>query len=133
MSEAHRMIAQAATRLAADLPGPVLDTLVAALDSGKDTALKAAQALPHLHYRSLATDFVGVWQQGCDSGAHPVTERQGRKDRVHLLDAISAVEAQAAPAVRRSTDRPQAREVAGSRKLRRGAQRVQPSPPPSRK
>ncbi len=58
------MIAQAATRLAAELPGPVLEALAGAVESGQDGALKAAQALPHLYYRSLATGFVGAWQQG---------------------------------------------------------------------
>lgn len=63
MSESHRLITEAATRLAADLPGPVLEALAAAVEGGPGAASKAAQALPHLHYRSLAVAFVAVWQQ----------------------------------------------------------------------
>jgi phosphatidylserine/phosphatidylglycerophosphate/cardiolipin synthase-like enzyme len=64
MSEIHRMLAERATRLAAELPGPVLETLAAAVEGGQDAALKVAQSLPHLHYRSLAAAFMGAWQQG---------------------------------------------------------------------
>jgi phosphatidylserine/phosphatidylglycerophosphate/cardiolipin synthase-like enzyme len=62
MSEAHRLIAEAATRLAAELPGPVLEALASALEGGQDAA-KAAQSLPHLHYRSHAAGFVTAWRK----------------------------------------------------------------------
>lgn len=67
MSEAHRLIAEAATRLAAEIPGPVLETLAAAVEGGQDAASKAAQSLPHLLYRSLAAAFVTAWHQGAVS------------------------------------------------------------------
>lgn len=63
MSEAHRLIAEAATRLAAELPGPVLEALAAGVEGGQDAASKAAQSLPHLHYRSLAAGFVAAWRK----------------------------------------------------------------------
>lgn len=69
MSEAHRMISDRATRLAAELPGPVLETLAAGVEAGQDAASKAAQGLPHLHYRSLAVGFVAAWRQGAVSVA----------------------------------------------------------------
>src|SRR5205814_10581552 len=34
-----------------------------AVESGHGAAIKAAQALPHLHYRSLAVAFMSAWQQ----------------------------------------------------------------------
>src|SRR5262245_29235773 len=86
MSEAHRMIAQAATRLAAELPGPVLETLAAAVEGGQDTALKASQALPHLHYRGLAAAFVAAWQQGAAAPAEAVAlalRTAGLSERAH--------------------------------------------------
>jgi phosphatidylserine/phosphatidylglycerophosphate/cardiolipin synthase-like enzyme len=80
------MIAERATRLAAELPGPVLETLAAAVAGGQDAALKTAQGLPHLHYRSLAVAFVAAWQGAANISAESVAlalRTAGLSERAH--------------------------------------------------
>jgi phosphatidylserine/phosphatidylglycerophosphate/cardiolipin synthase-like enzyme len=62
MDDAHALIAEAATRLAAELPAAHVEALAAAVQVGPGPPVQAVQGIPHLHYRGLAGAFVEVWQ-----------------------------------------------------------------------
>jgi phosphatidylserine/phosphatidylglycerophosphate/cardiolipin synthase-like enzyme len=62
MNAAHHLIAEAATRLAGEMPAANVETLACALLSGPVTKAQVVQGIPHLHYRSLAAAFLDLWQ-----------------------------------------------------------------------
>jgi phosphatidylserine/phosphatidylglycerophosphate/cardiolipin synthase-like enzyme len=61
MNTAHRLIAEAATRLAGEMPAANVEALACALLSNP-TKAQVVQSIPHLHYRSLAGCFLDLWQ-----------------------------------------------------------------------
>src|SRR5262249_40440640 len=62
MDTAHTLIAEAAAKLATEMPAPTIEALAAAIQSGQATKAQAVHGIPHLHYRSLASDFLDDWQ-----------------------------------------------------------------------
>ena len=60
MNTAHRLIAEAATKLASELPASYGDALACAVQEGLKG--QTVEGIPHLHYRSLATSFIDLWQ-----------------------------------------------------------------------
>src|SRR5438067_13380263 len=62
MSAAHRLIAEAATKLAGEMPAANVEALACAVLSGPATKAQVVQGIPHLHYRSLAAGFLDLWQ-----------------------------------------------------------------------
>ena len=62
MSAAHQMIAEAATRLAGEMPAANVEALACAVLSEPVTKAQVVQGIPHLHYRSLAAVFLDLWQ-----------------------------------------------------------------------
>jgi phosphatidylserine/phosphatidylglycerophosphate/cardiolipin synthase-like enzyme len=64
MDTAHTRIAEAVTRLASEMPAAYVEALAQAIQSGPATRGQAVQGIPHLHYRSLATEFIDLWQSG---------------------------------------------------------------------
>jgi phosphatidylserine/phosphatidylglycerophosphate/cardiolipin synthase-like enzyme len=62
MNAAHGLIAEAATRLAGEMPAANVEALACALLSGPVTKAQVVQGIPHLHYRSLAAGFLDLWQ-----------------------------------------------------------------------
>ena len=56
------LIAEAATRLASEVPAAYVEALATALLSGPATRAQAMQGIPHLHYRSVAGGFIDLWQ-----------------------------------------------------------------------
>src|SRR2546421_4906674 len=62
MDPAHTLIAEAATRLASEMPAAYVEALACALQTGPVSKAQAVQGIPHLHYRSMAGQFVDMWQ-----------------------------------------------------------------------
>src|ERR1700683_1073112 len=62
MDPAHMLIAEAATRLACERPAAYVEALALALQHGTPSKALAVQGIPHLHYRSMAGEFVDLWQ-----------------------------------------------------------------------
>ncbi len=62
MDPAHTLIAEAATRLASEMPAAYVEALACALHTGPASKAQAVQGIPHLHYRSVAGEFVDLWQ-----------------------------------------------------------------------
>src|SRR5262245_15578447 len=62
MDSAHTLIAEAATRLASEMPAAYVEALAGALQCGPPTKAQAMQSIPHLHYRGMAGEFIDVWQ-----------------------------------------------------------------------
>lgn len=56
------LIAEAATRLASEMPATYVEALACALQTGPANKALAVQGIPHLHYRSMAGEFVDLWQ-----------------------------------------------------------------------
>jgi len=63
MDPSHFFLAEEATRLAAELPAETVELLAAAIVGGQGKVAQAAQSIPHLHYRSLASRFLQTWQE----------------------------------------------------------------------
>jgi phosphatidylserine/phosphatidylglycerophosphate/cardiolipin synthase-like enzyme len=62
MDLAHKLIAEAATKLAFEMPAATVETLAQAIQAVPASKAQAVQGIPHLHYRSLAVEFIGLWQ-----------------------------------------------------------------------
>jgi phosphatidylserine/phosphatidylglycerophosphate/cardiolipin synthase-like enzyme len=62
MDPAHMLIAEAATRLASEMPAAFVEALADTIQSGLVSKAQAVQGIPHLHYRSLAGEFIDGWQ-----------------------------------------------------------------------
>ena len=62
MDTAHTLIAEAATALAGEMPAAHVESLAQAIQTEPASKAQAVQAIPHLHYRSLAAEFIGLWQ-----------------------------------------------------------------------
>jgi phosphatidylserine/phosphatidylglycerophosphate/cardiolipin synthase-like enzyme len=62
MNTAHRLIAEAATRLAGEMPAANVEALACAVLSGPVTNAQVVHGIPHLHYRSLVAGFLDLWQ-----------------------------------------------------------------------
>jgi phosphatidylserine/phosphatidylglycerophosphate/cardiolipin synthase-like enzyme len=58
MDQAHTLIAEAATKLASEIPAANVEAFATAIHNGQS----AVQAIPHLHYRSLAARFIDLWK-----------------------------------------------------------------------
>src|ERR1051325_9683347 len=58
MEQAHMLIAEAATKLASEMPATNVEALASAIHNGQSPV----QAIPHLHYRSLAAVFIDLWK-----------------------------------------------------------------------
>jgi phosphatidylserine/phosphatidylglycerophosphate/cardiolipin synthase-like enzyme len=69
MDPAHTLIAEAATTLASEMPAGYVEALASALQAGPASKAVAVQGIPHLHYRSMAGEFLGL----CESRAASVT------------------------------------------------------------
>lgn len=61
MDAAHILIAEAATRLASEMPAPYVEALACAFQSGPASKAQAVQGIPHLHFRGMAGEFIEVW------------------------------------------------------------------------
>jgi hypothetical protein len=62
MDASHMLIDEAATRLASEMPTAYVEALASALQSGPVSKAQAVQGIPHLHFRSVAGEFIDVWQ-----------------------------------------------------------------------
>jgi phosphatidylserine/phosphatidylglycerophosphate/cardiolipin synthase-like enzyme len=62
MDTAHALIAEAATKLASEMPAATVEALAQAIQSAPASKAQAVQGIPHLHYRSLTAEFIGLWQ-----------------------------------------------------------------------
>jgi phosphatidylserine/phosphatidylglycerophosphate/cardiolipin synthase-like enzyme len=62
MDTSHMQIVEAATRLASEMPAAYVEALASALLSGPASKAQAVQCIPHLHFRSVAGEFIDVWQ-----------------------------------------------------------------------
>lgn len=67
MDGSHRAIAEAANRLAGQLPVTLLRSLAGVIASTDPAAwptvpARVSSAIPHPHYRTLALDFLGTWR-----------------------------------------------------------------------
>jgi phosphatidylserine/phosphatidylglycerophosphate/cardiolipin synthase-like enzyme len=62
MDAAHTLIAEAATRLASEMPAAYVEALAGALQGGPVSKAQAVQGIPHLQFRSVAGEFIDVWQ-----------------------------------------------------------------------
>jgi phosphatidylserine/phosphatidylglycerophosphate/cardiolipin synthase-like enzyme len=62
MDLAHTLIAEAATRLASEMPAAYVEALACVLQTGPVSRAQAVQGIPHLHYRSMAGEFFDLWQ-----------------------------------------------------------------------
>jgi phosphatidylserine/phosphatidylglycerophosphate/cardiolipin synthase-like enzyme len=62
MDTPHTLIAEAATRLASEMPAVYVEALACALQTGPPSKAQAVQGIPHLHYRSIGGEFVDLWQ-----------------------------------------------------------------------
>jgi phosphatidylserine/phosphatidylglycerophosphate/cardiolipin synthase-like enzyme len=63
MDHSHSLIAEEAFRLAAELPAETVEVLAAAIVNGQGNVAQTAQTIPHLHYRSLASRFLQIWEE----------------------------------------------------------------------
>jgi phosphatidylserine/phosphatidylglycerophosphate/cardiolipin synthase-like enzyme len=63
MDSAHAVIAEAAAKLASEMPAAYVESLACAIQSGQASRAHAVQGIPHLHFRSLAGSFIDVWQR----------------------------------------------------------------------
>ncbi len=55
------LIAEAATKLATEMPAAPVEAFAQAIQANPAKA-PAVQGIPHLHYRSLAAEFIDLWQ-----------------------------------------------------------------------
>ncbi len=62
MDQEHALIVEAATKLAGEMPGSVIEALAVSILASSDARLLATQAIPHLHYRGLACNFLDLWR-----------------------------------------------------------------------
>src|SRR5215472_6975899 len=62
MDLAHTLIAEAATKLASEMPAAYVEALSCALHGGPSSKAQAVQGIPHLHFRSVAGEFIDLWQ-----------------------------------------------------------------------
>jgi phosphatidylserine/phosphatidylglycerophosphate/cardiolipin synthase-like enzyme len=63
MDSANMLIAEAAVRLASEMPAATVEGLAQAIQAVPASKTQAVQGIPHLHYRSLAAEFIGLWQE----------------------------------------------------------------------
>ncbi len=56
------LIVEAATRLASEMPAAYVEALACALQGSPVSKPQAVQDIPHLHYRSMAGEFIDLWQ-----------------------------------------------------------------------
>lgn len=63
MDQAHMLIAEAAAKLAGEMPAANVEVLASAIQSGQVTKASAVQNIPHLHYRSLSASFIDLWKE----------------------------------------------------------------------
>lgn len=63
MDQAHKLIAEASTKLASEMPAANVETLASAIQNGQVMRASTVQTIPHLHYRSLALGFIELWQE----------------------------------------------------------------------
>src|SRR5205807_1036313 len=56
------LIAEATARLATKMPAAYVEALACALQNGPASKAQAVQGIPHLHFRSVAGEFIDVWQ-----------------------------------------------------------------------
>ena len=59
MDQAHTLIAEAATKLATEMPAANVEAMATAIQTGQS----AVQVIPHLHYRSMASGFIDLWKK----------------------------------------------------------------------
>ncbi len=69
MDPAHTVMAEAATRLASEMPAAYVEALAGALQTGSANKAQAVQGIPHLHYHSLAAEFIDLWQSRAEGVA----------------------------------------------------------------
>jgi phosphatidylserine/phosphatidylglycerophosphate/cardiolipin synthase-like enzyme len=62
MDTAHALLAEAATKLACEMPAATVEGLAQAVQAAPASTAQAVQGIPHLHYRSLAAELVRLWQ-----------------------------------------------------------------------
>lgn len=62
MDPAHTLIAEAAARLATEMPAAYVEALAGALQAGPASKAQAVQGIPHLHFRCMAGEFIDLWQ-----------------------------------------------------------------------
>jgi phosphatidylserine/phosphatidylglycerophosphate/cardiolipin synthase-like enzyme len=62
MDASHMLIVEAATNLASEMPAAYVEALASALQAGPASKAQAVQGIPHLHFRSVAGEFIDVWQ-----------------------------------------------------------------------
>jgi phosphatidylserine/phosphatidylglycerophosphate/cardiolipin synthase-like enzyme len=62
MDIAHTLIAEAAVKLASEMPAATVEALAQVIQAAPVSKVQAVQGIPHLHYRSLAAEFIGRWQ-----------------------------------------------------------------------
>jgi phosphatidylserine/phosphatidylglycerophosphate/cardiolipin synthase-like enzyme len=62
MDAAHMLVVESATKLASEIPAAYVEALACALQSGSASKAQAVQGIPHLHFRSVAGEFIDVWQ-----------------------------------------------------------------------
>jgi len=61
MDIAHTLIAEAATKLASEMPAANVEAFAQAIQASP-AKTQVVQGIPHLHYRSLAAEFIDLWQ-----------------------------------------------------------------------
>lgn len=62
MDPVHTLIAEAAARLATEMPATYVEALACAVQSGPASKTQAVQDIPHLHFRGMAGEFIDLWQ-----------------------------------------------------------------------
>jgi phosphatidylserine/phosphatidylglycerophosphate/cardiolipin synthase-like enzyme len=62
MGPAHTLMAEAAARLATEMPAAYVEALACALQGWPASKAQAVQGIPHLHFRSMAGGFIDLWQ-----------------------------------------------------------------------
>lgn len=66
MDLAHTLIAEAATKLASEMPAANVEAFASAIQNGQS----AVQSIPHLHYRGLAAGFIDLWRNQAPAVSH---------------------------------------------------------------
>jgi phosphatidylserine/phosphatidylglycerophosphate/cardiolipin synthase-like enzyme len=61
MDPAHTLIAEAATKLASEMPAAYVEALAGAIQTDQVSKAQAVQGIPHLHYRSMGGEFFDLW------------------------------------------------------------------------
>lgn len=65
------LIAEAAVKLASEMPAAYAEALACVIQTAPTSKSLMVQGIPHLHYRSMAGEFIDVWQ---DQGAGVTAE-----------------------------------------------------------